>query len=146
MIERHSSANHYSLSARYYSYKVSWELVQENKLTGVGIANLNREVRKQYIRNYEVIHKKMQKLPHNQFLWYLAAFGVIGFSIFMVAFYYPLFYRLNFKKDYFFFVQYVIVSLSFLIEGTLETQLGVTYSIFFILLPLNQIDKTKEAK
>lgn len=135
-----ASANYYPMSARIYSYKVGYHLWNDNKLFGVGIANLKREVSKEYISRYNVIHNHI--MPHNQYLRYLTAFGLIGFIIFLVTFYYPLFVGKNYFKEPALAIHYLVISLSFLFEGTLETQLGLNFCLFFIVLGLSRLKST----
>lgn len=133
------SANYHSITARVLSYEVAWELVQSKPLFGVGIGNLHREVELQYIRNYQIIKQDKWLIPHNQYLLCLTAFGIVGTAAFLIFFYFPFFHLGNWKKDIFFSFQYLIVSISFLVEGTLETQLGLTYAAIFILMALSHI-------
>lgn len=133
------SANYQSITARILSYKVAWELVETKPLLGIGIGNLHREVELQYIRNYQIIKQDKWLIPHNQYLLYLTAFGVVGTAAFLFFFYFPLFHLNNWKKDIFFSFQYLIISISFLVEGTLETQLGLTYAAIFILMALSYL-------
>lgn len=132
-----ASANYYPMSARIFSYRVGYEIFKKSPYVGVGIANLKREVHKGYISNYPSIFNHI--LPHNQYLRYLAAFGAIGFATFMFSFYYPLFYKKNWKREPMLLIQYIIVSISFLFEGTLETQMGLNFSLIFILAALSSI-------
>jgi hypothetical protein len=72
------------------------------------------------------------------------AFGIIGFSLFMFGFYYVFFYKKNLFLDVFLLLQFVMVSTSFLFEGTIETQLGVNYVLIFTLLPLYFIESNRK--
>lgn len=135
-----ASANYYPMSARIYSYRIGYYLWKEKPLLGVGIANLKREVSKEYIARYPVIFNHI--MPHNQYLRYLTSFGLIGFLVFMISFYFPLFYKKNYIREPLLGIHYLIVSLSFLFEGTLETQLGLNFCFIFIVLGLSTL-KTK---
>ena len=128
-----ASANYYSLSKRIYTYKVGYDIWKRNPYLGLGIGNIRTETEKTYIRNFPVIQHFSWAMPHNQYLKYLATFGIVGFVLFMFSFYYPLFAFKALRKDWFLLTQYAIVSLSFLFEATLDTQLGLNYSILFIL-------------
>lgn len=133
------SANYHSITARFLSYKVAWELVESKPVFGVGIGNLLREVELQYIRNYQIIKQDKWLIPHNQYLLYLTAFGIVGTIAFVFFFYFPLFHLHNWKQDIFFSFQYLILTISFLVEGTLETQLGLSYAVIFILMSLSYL-------
>jgi len=135
-IEQTKSANNYSLVGRVYSYKVAAIMIQKYPWVGIGKADMSDELAKQYHTNFPAIRPQAYLAPHNQFLYYLVAFGVVGCMMFVVAFYYPGIQVWG-KRAPLLFAQYIIVTLSFLVEYTLETQIGVLFSLFFLLLPLN---------
>lgn len=124
-----NDANVYSLTGRIYSYKVGMEIFINKPFTGVGIGNLRKETQRHYQLNYPLITNYL--LPHNQFIRYLAAFGIIGFIIFLLCFYYPL---IKNRYNTLLWGHYLIISISFLVEGTLETQLGISIVLLFLYL------------
>lgn len=133
------SANYESITARIFSYKVAFELFQNNTLLGVGVGNLKEQTDVMYIKNYAFIKAENRLIPHNQFLFNLVAFGIVGTCVFTLFFFYPLFYKQNFKKDLFLPAQYIILVSSFMFEATLETHLGLIFSCFFLMLPLSYL-------
>lgn len=128
-------ASNYSLVGRQYSYKVGLELFYESPITGIGVGNIDTEVTKLYHRDYPEINKIL--MPHNQFIRILTESGLAGLLIFLCTFYFPLFYNKQYKNSTLLVIQYILVTLSFLFEGTLETQLGFNFSMFFIFLFLS---------
>lgn len=133
------SANYESITARIFSYKVAFELFENNKLLGVGVGNLKEQTDVVYIKNYAFIKAENRLIPHNQLLFNLVVFGITGTLVFATLFFYPLFYNQNFKKDLFLPAQYIILISSFMFEATLETHLGLIFSTFFIMLPLSYL-------
>jgi len=129
------AANNHSITARFYSYKVAWVVVGEHPLAGVSKVKLEEAVADQYSYMYPQIQVAHYLLPHNQFLYNLTAYGLIGFLVFLIAFYYPLWVGLR-TKNIVLLLLYIVVSISFLVEYTLETQIGLLTGIFFILLAL----------
>ena len=129
------SAHDYSISGRVYSYKVALEVFKENPVFGAGIGNMPVELGKKYKSMFPSILSRGYILPHNEFLYVLTAFGIVGLVIFVVCFFYPATF-LTSRFDLLYLLHYYIISLSFLFETTLETQVGLTYSLIFILLPL----------
>lgn len=126
----------YSLAGRVESYKVAAVLINENPILGTGPANLEAEVTSTYKRIFNMPEEGDYKflVPHNQFLHTAAATGILGLIIFIFCFYYPLF-----KKGYknpLMLTHYVILTVSFMFEATLETQTGTNYALIFALLPL----------
>lgn len=136
-INNDHSANDYSLAGRIVSYKVAWEIIKENPFTGIGQANLKSEVKQTYSEEFPQIEDDGTGilLPHNQFLLILASTGISGLIIFSVFFYAPLFINRNYRNPLI-SVPYVIITVSFLFEGTLETQTGSLIALVFIFLPL----------
>lgn len=128
-------ANFHSLTARVFSYKVAYHLIQKSPIMGVGIGNLEREVNKQYISEYNEITPGNRLMPHNQFLNFTVAFGLLGLIIFCIGFYGILFFK-KYRTHSVLLVQLLIISISFLFESTLETQLGANFTLSFIVIPL----------
>ncbi|MET4105394.1 O-antigen ligase family protein [Hymenobacter sp. UYP22] len=134
-VDNTSSANNYSLVGRVYSYKVALEVVKDNPWVGVGRADIEPEMAVRYQRDYPNIRPEAYIQPHNQFLFSAVAFGLIGLVLFIIGFYYT---GISIWPTYapLLLAQYLIVTLSFLVEYTLETQIGLGYALFFILLAL----------
>jgi O-antigen ligase len=129
------SAHDYSIAGRVYSYKVAMAVFKENPVFGIGVGNMEPALGEKYKILFPDILDRGHILPHNQYIYILTAFGILGFLVFLVGFYYPLFRNLGRFEPLFLF-HYIIISLSFIFETTLETQVGLNYSIIFILLPL----------
>ncbi|MFI5222212.1 MAG: O-antigen ligase family protein [Bacteroidia bacterium] len=126
-------ANYSSIATRFISYQNSIILWKENILLGCGLGDL--EIKNNALfksRNPEIT---TPIIPHNEFLYYLASMGIMGVASFVFCFFFPLFYRKNFKND-FLLMAYVMVLLSCLTEPMIETQLGVACTVIFIILPL----------
>jgi O-antigen ligase len=132
-VASNEAANNYSITARVYSYRVAWAIIGEHPLLGVSKVKLNEVVASQYSYIYPQIEVEHYLLPHNQFLYNLAAYGSLGLLLFLVGFYYPLWVGLR-ARNIVLVLLYVVVSVSFLVEYTLETQIGILTGIFFILL------------
>ncbi|GAA4015011.1 hypothetical protein GCM10022408_30360 [Hymenobacter fastidiosus] len=130
------AANSYSLVARVYSYKAAWEIIKQNPTVGVGKADMEDEMAEQFRQNYPSIERSSYLLPHNQLIYDLVAFGFLGTLLFIVCFYYPALWSWP-RFAPLLVAQYTLVTLSFLVEYTLETQIGLTFSLFFLLLALN---------
>ncbi len=125
------AANYYSVTARVYSFEVAWAIVREHPVGGVGKVKLEAAMARQYAYRFPAISAEHYLLPHNQFLYNLAAYGAVGLLVFMAGFYYPLWAG---RRKLLLVLLYLIVSISFTVEYTLETQIGVLTGLFFILL------------
>jgi O-antigen ligase len=64
--------------------------------------------------------------------------GIIGLLIFIYFFYVPLFNNKNYLHLPLLMI-YFLVSLSFISEDTLDIQLGLTFSLFFIMINLHYL-------
>jgi O-antigen ligase len=125
----------FSISGRLYSYKTAVAVWQQDKLVGVGKADLEDEMAQEYARIYPEMTKEYYILPHNQYLYNLAAYGAIGLLVFMIGLFYPAWWARR-RCAPLLLAQYVSIALSFLVEYTLETQIGLAFAVFFLLLAL----------
>ena len=142
-----AEGKNYSIAARVYSYKAALAVWQDNKLVGVGKPDLEGEMAKRYATLYPEMGAGFYIQPHNQYLYNLAAYGALGLLIFCVGLFYPAWWARH-KRAPLLLAQYVSIALSFLVEYTLETQTGLAFVVFFLLLalqgslPYEEEDKT----
>jgi O-antigen ligase len=127
--------NFKSLTTRFISYDAAISIFKEHPLFGCGIGDIKNETDNYFHQYYPMI--EIPILPHNQFLFYLAGTGIFGLILFCFCFYFPLFYNNNWRNKIL-LTHYVMLTLSFMTEPMLETQLGVAFSLLFIFLPLSQ--------
>ena len=125
-----------SLSKRIISNKVAFTVFTENPVLGAGIANIRSRMERVYKEEYPEIPKAKYIDPHNQYMEILSTTGIIGFILFFTCFYFPLFNKKNFRSFPLLAI-YIILSLSFFVEDTLNTQLGFTFGLFFIFFNLH---------
>jgi O-antigen ligase len=135
-IDQMHSANNYSLTGRVYSYKVAMMLVYENPWLGVSNADMQQELAKKYKVAFPSIRPSSYIKPHNQFIYCLVAFGFVGAILFAACFYYPVIWAWP-RHAPLLTAHYLIITLSFLVEYTLETQVGLTFSLIFLLMALS---------
>jgi len=132
--------NHNSLGKRFASYEIAWDIFKQSPALGCGIGDyemLNKQMFQQWFPEVEV-----PILAHNQFLYFLAASGLVGLLIFGLTFFYAL---LNTRVKYprLFIAHLLVLFVSFQTEPMLETQLGVAYSALFWILPLCVVQRTE---
>jgi len=130
-----AEGKNYSIAARVYSYKAALAVWQDNKLVGVGKPDLEGEMAKRYATLYPEMSTRFYIQPHNQYLYNLAAYGALGLLIFCIGLFYPAWWARR-KRAPLLLAQYVSIALSFLVEYTLETQIGLAFVVFFSLLAL----------
>jgi len=135
-VGKKGSAGNYSISGRMVSYQAAWKVFRENPISGCGIANLKSEINEAYEQHFpEVIGKGTGVLmPHNQFLYWLTALGIIGLLTICIGFYIPFF--ITSQSFLLLSLHYLILTISFLFEATLETQTGIMFAMVFVYLPL----------
>ena len=134
-VRESSSGKHFSIAARVYSYRTALAVWRDNKLVGVGKPDLPNEMARRYAVIYPDLTPEFYILPHNQYLYNLAAYGALGLLVFCVGLFYPAWWARR-KPAPLLLAQYVIIALSFLVEYTLETQIGLAFVVFFLLLAL----------
>jgi O-antigen ligase len=134
-VDQIRSAGNYSLTGRVYSYKVAMLVVKANPWLGVGNVDMQQELAEQYKKTFPTIKTSSYIKPHNQFIYSLVAFGILGVVFFIACFYYPLIWAWS-QSTPLLIAHYCIITLSFLAEYTLETQIGLTFSLIFLLLAL----------
>ena len=88
------------------------------------MGNIHPAVQQTYQRLFPGIRPEAYRLAHNQLLYYLGLLGAAGLLVFLVCFYYPLWAHFR-RADILLPVHYLIVSVSFLFETTLERALSV---------------------
>lgn len=138
---REGAGGGYGDAGRITSLKVGVELFQTNPVFGVGVGNIRSKVDQIYAEKYPDYTQPI--MPHSQFLYVLAAMGIVGLLLFLIAFFVPLFYNRAYH-DLFFLGFYMIFLMAFLLEHTIENQLGVASFSFFLLLFLNKQLLTEE--
>jgi O-antigen ligase len=130
------SANNQSLSSRIISYQNALQINQSTNIwlgCGLGdIEDLNLQI---FAEKHPDVSKPI--IPHNQFLYYLAAIGVIGLILFIIGFFGPLLIQKAYKNTI--LSTHLLLSfLYFLVESPLVTQIGVAYVLSFYLLAIHQ--------
>ncbi|WP_151086048.1 O-antigen ligase family protein [Hymenobacter baengnokdamensis] len=136
-----SAANNFSVTSRIYSYEVAQSIWRQHPLLGIGKVALPRAMAQQYSYRYPEISAENYALPHNQFLYNAVAYGLLGLLLFLLGFYYPLWRALK-EHNIQAVAIYCIISLSFLSEYTLETNIGVIVGVLFMLVALAPVSET----
>jgi O-antigen ligase len=130
----------YSDNRRLISYQAAISVIQENPIVGVGVGDLMAKVNQFYAKNYP--NENMQGVqPHNQYLLTATGIGIPGAIFFLFFNLYILFY--HYRKQHWHLVAFNLIFLfSFLVEDTLEMQIGVITYFFFNYLGGFEEDKT----
>lgn len=131
------NADH-SDAQRLLSMEYGLQVAQQNLFIGVGAGDIKNEMTKIYEQHAqsEVVKSKM---PHNMYIYFLAATGILGLLIFLLSVFYP--WLSNGRYKHLLFTVFILMMLfAFLAEHTLEIQLGTAYYLLFLLLIKKYID------
>jgi len=126
----------YADAGRLTSLKVGWEIFAASPVFGVGVGNFRSVVNQKYDKKYPNYVEPL--MPHSQFMYVLAGMGLFGFSIFLLALFFPLFYKKTYQ-NFFFLGFYCLMLTAFILEHTIENAVGVATFTFFLLLLLNHL-------
>lgn len=126
---REGKGSSYSDSERIYSLKAGWELFQEQPVLGTGLGDLKHLCQEIYKRD---LGRSMEHYPHNQYLFALAAMGILGFLVYAFSILGPMFLFRHTYHPYFWGLMLVIL-FSGLAENTLERTYSIGFYLFFAL-------------
>ncbi len=124
---------------RLRSYKVGFELVKEKFLFGFGVGNTKKGIDAYYQKKYPAINIKNRISPHNQFLYTLIDYGLIGLFGLCITLFFSLYWLKNKKGRLLFLLFWIIANTPLLFDISLEMQLGITFFSLFSSLLLKQI-------
>ena len=131
----------YSDSERLLSLQLGWEVAQANPLFGVGAGDLKNHMAAAYTDRLGPTHPP--RMPHNQFLTILAGTGYLGLGLFLLALFVPLFAKGHYRQPLFLAFHLVILT-SCLFENTFENNFGISLYLLFLLLGMQQLDKSRK--
>ena len=120
-----------SLFQRFVYWKVASGLIAENFWTGTGTGDVRTTFKQAYDRYGIDLEPRYRLRAHNQFLTFFVSFGVWGLLAFVAVFF---IFCYSASGDYFAWSVALIMAASCMTEDTLETQAGVTFFTFFIVL------------
>ncbi len=131
--QRTGNASGYSIAMRLEYWKVGMAIVKKNLILGVGTGDIKTAFKNEYELRNTKLDEQYRKRAHNQYLTFLACFGIVGFVILLFSVYYPI---LTVKNNPILGIVFILImSLSFITEDTLETQAGITlYASFYCLI------------
>jgi O-antigen ligase len=124
----HDASGH-SITQRLEYWKAATGIIQSNPVIGVGTGDVPAAFEGEYESNKTLLKKEWRFRSHNQYLSIAVAFGFLGLIWFLFSLIYPGIY---FKKfgDFLYVSFFIIATVSFFTEDTLETQVGVTFFAF----------------
>jgi O-antigen ligase len=128
---RQNQGGTYSDAQRWVSLEIGVRLWMRDPLLGIGAGDLPIEVQMMANDHYPS-YSLDPRLPHNQFIYILCGTGLLGLCLSLIALFAPLTVRAA-RRFYLFAVFQIMMFVSFLVEYTLETAIGVAFYLFFTL-------------
>ena len=125
----------YSDSERIYSLQAGWKIFTANKVIGDGIGDLKKSCNNYYQKNLD---KSLGHYPHNQYLFTLAAMGLIGFIVYFISIAGPVI-LLGRRMDYYYSALIAVVLISGMVENTLERTFSIGFYLFFALASISYL-------
>jgi len=135
---------HLSDPRRLATLQAGWETGLAHPWLGVGIGDI-RDATDEFLRAHYPTLAGMELMPHNQYLLVFAACGLTGLLLFLFATFFPLWWRQAWRDSMFTSMHLVLFS-SFLVEHTIESQLGAALYAVFVLTGLrHQLDQKQKS-
>ena len=125
--------NKNSLAQRIEYSKAGFNIFKSNIWFGVGTGDVQDEFNNYYNKTNSILTEKYRLRAHNQFLTLLLTFGIIGFALILFAFVFPIIYEKRLEIGMLIIIL-TINFLSWINEDSIETQAGVTFFTFFIVI------------
>lgn len=123
--------NGQSVSQRLIYWKTGFKIAKKDWFFGIGSGDIQQAFQHQYEVDNSPLEMNNRNRTHNQFLTYFITFGVLGFVLFL-AILFKSWKCFNTQNNLLALLFLIISMLSFLVEDTLETQMGVTFFAFFL--------------
>jgi len=127
--------SHFSDSRRLTSWKAGIAVGKHSPLTGAGYGDFKEEVYRYYAEHLPDYDPNSYIIPHHQLILTFAATGLIGLILFIAFLLYPVYHNRAYRFYPFALINIIIWS-SFMVESTLEIQIGTAFFLLFFLLTL----------
>ena len=100
-------------------------------MLGVGVGDIDTAFKYAYEQQKSKLFIENRHITHNQYITFWIIGGIVCFISFLLIWYYQLKFAL--KKQSFVWLSFIVISLlSFCVEDTLHTQVGATFTAFFM--------------
>lgn len=124
--------NQLSFATRLETWKVALHTIQRSMLFGFGTGDVRDAMEVSYSETKSALTANHHLNPHQQYFTIAISTGIIGLTLFIMIFIFPL---IKFNKLHILFLIFIsIAAIGMLDEDTLETQAGATQFIFLYVL------------
>lgn len=129
-LRHNENPNGHSLLQRIAYWKAGIEIIKQNWLFGVGTGDVQSAFDAEYERSHSLLLPENRLRAHNSYLTSWISFGILGITFFLLIIFLYLKWQVN--QQNLIGIMFILVAMStFLIEDTLETQMGVSFFAFF---------------
>jgi hypothetical protein len=135
--------NGHSILQRFEYWKTALEIIQKNWIIGTGTGDVQLAFDQQYEKDKSILLMKNRLRAHNMYLTVWVTFGIVGLVIFFGFLYSFIRFNIN-NKELIAILFFFVMIATFLIEDTIETQMGVSLISLFIGLFLSKIENVDE--
>jgi len=133
--------DHYSDATRWRSMEIAGRVFLRHPFLGTGVGDLKSQVQVEFQDRYPGSSKFL--LPHNQYMYWLAGYGFLGFLLLLAVVLQPL--RVpRAKKDIGHLQVQLIFLAAFLVEASWQSSLGIGIHLVFTLLYLSHFSKIEK--
>lgn len=129
-------------SYRLATIEAGIALGNQNPILGVGFGDIKDETKTYLQQKYPVLLQQIY-MPQSEYVLFYAATGIIGLLLFLWTTLQPFFYQKAWQYLLIGGFQ-VIMIVSFIVEQTLETQLGTTIYVVFAILGVRYLMETNK--
>ncbi len=141
-LSNHSDPNGHSLLQRFEYWKTAKNIIQNNWITGVGNGDVQHAFDMQYEKDNSLLSPSNRVRAHNMYLTVWISFGVFGLILFLVFIFSYL--KQSIKNNELLALMFISSAIvTFTIEDSIETQLGVCIFSLFIGLFINKIETNR---
>lgn len=144
MLKFGDRSGNYGDIGRIWSYTISWKLMKEHPVTGVGVGDLLDDMKKGYDRWHPEVVEENRLIPHNQFLIVGLSAGIPAMLVFGIWAFMPLTWLKRNRTSFFLFATWLVLMFYLVIDTGLEVQMGVFIYLVFTLLMQKQLPSRNE--
>ncbi len=128
-------------ATRWRSIAIGGQIFLDHPYLGTGVGNIRKEAKNRFKDQYPKSSKTI--MPHNQYVFWLATYGFLGFLLCLAIVIQPLGFRTA-RKEIGHLQAQSIFLLSFLVEATWQNSLGVGIYLAFTLLYLSYLSNSEK--
>ena len=123
----------HSFGQRIIYIQTAWEIIRNNPLIGVGTGDVQGQMMQITRKNQHEVEGRWKGEPHNQFTFFLMAFGIPAFIWIMFSWIYPVIVGRSYR--YLLFNQFALtVLISMMVLDTIESYDNMVFFAFFYSL------------